>query len=343
MSAVLVTGGAGYVGSHAVLALAAAGDDVVVYDDLSAGHAEAVDQIRKAFPARSISLVRGDILDGPRLTRTLRETGASTVMHFAARLLVGESVGDPLGYYRVNVTGTLTVLGAMTAAGVKRFVFSSTAATFGEPQTTPIDETHPQRPINPYGETKLAVERALPHLERAAGIRWVALRYFNASGADPATRIGEDHDPEEHLIPRALAAVTGGPPLTLFGDDYPTPDGTCIRDFIHVADLADAHVAALRALEAGAPSSAYNLGNGQGVSVKQLVESVERTTGRRVPHTVGPRRPGDPARLVASSERIRRELGWSPRLAALDDIVRTAWAWHQRHPRGYEMDETWQG
>ncbi|HUL71468.1 MAG TPA: UDP-glucose 4-epimerase GalE [Vicinamibacterales bacterium] len=342
MSVVLVTGGAGYVGSHAVLALAAAGDDVVVYDDLSAGHAEAVEQIQRAFPARSISLVRGDILEGPRLTKTLREHGATTVMHFAARLLVGESVGDPLGYYRVNVTGTLTVLGAMAAAGVKRFVFSSTAATFGEPQTTPIDETHPQRPINPYGETKLAVERALPHIEKAVGIRWMALRYFNASGADPAGRIGEDHDPEEHLIPRALAAVAGGPPLTLFGDDYPTPDGTCIRDFIHVADLADAHVAALRALEAGAPSSAYNLGNGQGVSVRQLVESVERTTGQRVPHTVGPRRPGDPARLVASSERIRRELQWRPRLAALDDIVRTAWAWHRRHPRGYEVDETWQ-
>jgi len=343
MSVVLVTGGAGYVGSHAVLALAAAGDDVVVYDDLSAGHAEAVDQIQRAFPARAVSLVRGDILDGPHLARTLREAGASTVMHFAARLLVGESVGDPLGYYRVNVTGALTVLGAMAAADVKRFVFSSTAATFGEPQTTPIDETHPQRPINPYGETKLAVERALPHVERAAGIRWVALRYFNASGADPAARIGEDHDPEEHLIPRALAAIAGGPPLTLFGDDYPTPDGTCIRDFIHVADLADAHVAALRALESGAASSAYNLGNGQGVSVRQLVESVERTTGRRVPLTVGPRRPGDPARLVASSKRIRRELGWRPRLAALDDIVRTAWQWHQRHPRGYEMDETWQG
>ncbi|MFI5177802.1 MAG: UDP-glucose 4-epimerase GalE [Vicinamibacterales bacterium] len=343
MSVVLVTGGAGYVGSHAVLALAAAGDDVVVYDDLSAGHAEAVDRLQRAFPSRSISLVRGDILDGPLLARTLAASGASTVMHFAARLLVGESVAKPLPYYRVNLTGTLTVLGAMAEAGVRRFVFSSTCATFGEPQAEQMDESHPQRPINAYGESKLAVERALPHVERATGIRWTALRYFNASGADPGGRIGEDHDPEEHLIPRAIAAVAGGPALTLFGDDYPTPDGTCIRDFVHVADLADAHVSALRALEAGAPSSAYNLGNGQGMSVRQVLESVTRATGREVPHAIGPRRPGDPARLVASSARARRELGWTPRLAALDEIVRTAWAWHERHPRGYEMDDTWRG
>ena len=335
MSAVLVTGGAGYVGSHAVLALAAAGYDVVVYDDLSAGHAEAVRRIQQAFPSRSISLVEGDILDGKLLAATLTRARASTVMHFAARLLVGESVAQPLKYYRTNVVGSLTVLEAMAEAGARQFILSSTCATFGEPQTTPIDESHPQRPINAYGESKLAVERALPHVERAVGIRWTALRYFNASGADPGGRIGEDHDPEEHLIPRAIAAAVGGPALTLFGDDYPTPDGTCVRDFVHVSDLADAHIAALRALESGAPSSAYNLGNGQGASVREVIESVERATGRAVPHEVGPRRPGDPARLVASSERARRGLGWTPRLAPLDDIVRTAWAWHERHPHGY--------
>jgi UDP-glucose 4-epimerase len=335
MSTVLVTGGAGYVGSHATLALARAGHDVVVYDDLSAGHAEAVECVARVCPGRSVTLVRGDILDGAAVVDALRGSGASAVMHFAARLLVGESVREPLAYYRTNVTGTLTVLGAMAAAGVGRFVFSSTAATFGEPERTPIDEAHPQRPINAYGETKLAMERALPHIERATGMRWVTLRYFNASGADVDAGIGEDHQPEEHLIPRAIAGVLGGPPLTVFGDDYPTPDGTCIRDFIHVSDLAAAHVAALAALEAGAPSSAYNLGNGQGVSVREVIDSVARIAGRAVPHTLGPRRPGDPARLVASSARIRRELGWAPRYEALDGIVGTAWAWHTGHPHGY--------
>jgi UDP-glucose 4-epimerase len=335
MSVLLVTGGAGYVGSHAVLALAAAGYDVVVYDDLSAGHPEAVDAIARRFPSRSIRLIRGDIGDGAAVVSALRESGASAVLHFAARLLVGESVREPLRYYRTNVSGTLTLLTAMADAGVKRFVFSSTAATFGEPVSTPIDETHPQRPINAYGETKLAVERALPHLERAFGLRWVVLRYFNAAGADPGGDIGEDHDPEEHLIPRALAALSGGPPLTVFGQDYPTPDGTCVRDFVHVADLADAHIAALRSLEASGPSAAYNLGNGQGASVRDLLTSVERVTGRRVPHQVGPRRAGDPAWLVASSERIRRELNWTPRFGRLDTIVETAWQWHSRRPDGY--------
>ncbi len=335
MSVVVVTGGAGYVGSHAVLALASAGYDVVVYDDLSAGHPEAVERIHRAHPSRRITLVRGDILDGALLLETLRESGASTVMHFAARLLVGESVAQPIKYYRTNVTGSLTVLDAMVQAGVKHFVVSSTCATFGEPQTTPMSEDHPQRPINAYGETKLAIERALPHIERAAGVRWVALRYFNASGADPGGLIGEDHQPEEHIIPRAIAATAGGPALTLFGDDYPTPDGTCIRDYVHVSDLADAHLAALRGLEAGERSTAYNLGNGQGSSVRQVLESVARATGRTVPHSIGPRRPGDPARLVASSDRARQGLGWTPRIADLDEIVRTAWRWHERHPRGY--------
>jgi UDP-glucose-4-epimerase GalE len=335
MSTVLVTGGAGYVGSHTVLALAAAGYDVVVYDNLCYGHPEAVERIQKAYPARSIRLVRGDILDGPAVVRALKDSGATAVLHFAAFLFVSESVEKPLEYYRNNVTGALTVLGAMADAGVTRFVFSSTCATFGEPVTPTIDETHPQRPINAYGQTKLAVEQALPHIELACGIKWVALRYFNASGADPDGRIGEDHEPEIHLIPRAIMAAQGGPGLTVFGTDYPTPDGTCIRDYVHVADLADAHLSALKALEGGAASAAYNLGNGNGISVRELMDSVTRVTGKAVPHRIGPRRPGDPARLVASSAKVRQALGWSPKYADLDTIVGTAWRWHERHRQGY--------
>ncbi len=336
MSAVVVTGGAGYVGSHAVKALAAAGRDVVVLDDLSAGHARAVARIARAFPARTIRLVRGDILDRAAVRDVLASTGASAVMHFAARLLVGESVREPIGYYRANVQGTMTLLEGMAEAGVRHFVLSSTAATFGEPRAVPIDEDHPQQPINAYGETKLAVERALPHVERATGIRAITFRYFNAAGADPDGLVGEDHDPEEHLIPLAIAAARGGRPLTVFGDDYDTPDGTCVRDYVHVSDLADAHVAALGALEAGGSSAAYNLGNGDGMSVRQVVAAVARVAGRPVPHAIGARRPGDPARLVASSARARRDLGWMPRVPALDAIVDTAWRWHERHPRGYE-------
>ena len=227
MSTVVVTGGAGYVGSHTVKALAAAGRDVVVFDNLSAGHPEAVARVAKAFPGRAITLVRGDIRDPAAVANMLRATGASAVLHFAARLLVGESVRDPIGYYRANVEGTLTLVDAMAEAGVHHLVFSSTAATFGVPRAVPIDESHPQQPINPYGETKLAVERALPHIEKATGIRSMSLRYFNAAGADPDGLLGEDHDPEEHLIPLAIAAAMGGAPLTIFGGDYDTPDGTC--------------------------------------------------------------------------------------------------------------------
>lgn len=336
MTTVLVTGGAGYIGSHAVKTLALAGYDVVVYDDLSAGHPEAIASLEAHLPAPSrVRFVKGDIADRALVASTLRESGAAAVMHFAAKLSVGESVTRPCDYYATNVTGTLAVLAAMADCGVRMFIFSSTAATFGEPQTTPIDEAHPQRPINTYGETKLAVERALPHLERAHGIRSMALRYFNAAGADPDGWIGEDHWPEEHLIPRTLAAASGGPALTVFGEDYPTPDGTCIRDYVHVTDLAQAHLLALRHLEAGGASGAFNLGNGHGVSVRELITSVERVTGQPVARQAGARRAGDPAVLVASSARIMRELQWQPRFAALDDIVSTAWAWQRAHPRGY--------
>ncbi len=330
MSVVLVTGGAGYVGSHVAMALAAAGYDVTVYDNLCAGHAESVEVVARECPSRTIELIRGDVCDAAAVGAALARCGASAVVHLAGRLSVGESVKDPAGYYRTNVTGSLAVLGAMAQHGLTRFVFSSTAATFGEPLATPIDEQHPQRPVSPYGETKLAVERALPHFEEAYGLRSMVLRYFNAAGADPSCRIGESHDPEDHVIPLALRAADGGPPLTVFGDDYPTMDGTCIRDYVHVTDLADAHVTALRTLESSAASAAYNLGSGQGTSIRGLLTAVERVTGRSVPHRVGPRRSGDPARLVASSEKIRRELGWSPRLGDVDTIIKTAWEWHRR-------------
>jgi UDP-glucose-4-epimerase GalE len=255
-------------------------------------------------------------------------------MHFAALLSVVGSVRAPFPYYRTNVTGTLTVLEAMAAVGVDKFVFSSTCATFGEPTTPNLDEDHPQRPINAYGETKLAVERALPHLERATGIRSIALRYFNASGADPDGLIGEDHRPEEHIIPRAIAAVRGGDGLTIFGDDYPTVDGTCVRDYVHVCDLAAAHVSALQRLEAGGASGRYNLGSGTGMTVKQVLDAVGKAAGSPVPYTLGPRRDGDPARLVAAAGRANIDLGWTPKFD-LQAIVDTAWRWHTTHPNGY--------
>lgn len=321
-----MTGGAGYIGSHAAKALARAGYRVVVYDNLSAGHRAAV---------RYGELVEGEVADTAAVRAALRRHGAFAVMHFAAFLDVGESVRDPMRYYRNNVDGALGVLEAMLAESVRDFVFSSTCATYGEPIETPIAETHPQRPINAYGETKLAIERALPHLERAHGLRWVALRYFNAAGADPDGEIGEDHSPEIHVIPRAIAASTGGAGLQVFGDDYPTPDGTCLRDYIHVSDLASAHVRALETLAETGRSGAYNLGTGRPHSVKDVVQAVERVTGRVVPWTLAPRRPGDPAILYAAARKAQAELRWTPRHPSLDDIVRTAWAWHRAHPQGY--------
>jgi UDP-glucose-4-epimerase GalE len=326
---VLVAGGAGYIGSHAVKALRAAGHDVVIYDDLSAGH-------RTAATRAGAPLEVGDVRDTDRVISVMKAHGVDAVMHFAARLSVGESVTDPAGYYDTNVTGALSVLRAMAGAGVTRFVFSSTAATFGDPIETPITDDHPQRPINTYGETKLAIERALPHFERAYGIRWTALRYFNASGADPDGALGEDHDPEVHVIPRAIDAALGRHAFAIFGEDYETPDGTCLRDYVHVADLASAHVLALDALSAGGPSAAYNLGNGRPTSVREVLAAVERVTGRQVPASRGPRRPGDPAVLYASSDRIKRALGWKPQYEAIDVIVETAYRWRDAHPRGYE-------
>jgi UDP-glucose-4-epimerase GalE len=324
--AVLVTGGAGYIGSHAAKALKQAGYRVVVYDSLVAGHRAA---------ARFGELVEGDIGDAAQLRRTLRQHEIGSVMHFAAFLDVGESVRDPAKYYRNNVVGAVAVLEAMGAESIRYLVFSSTCATYGEPIETPILETHPQQPINSYGESKLTIERALPHFERACRLRWISLRYFNAAGADPDGEIGEDHSPEIHLIPRAIDAATGGPGLQVFGDDYPTPDGTCLRDYVHVTDLADAHVLALRAIMETEKSGAYNLGTGRPSSVKEVITAVERVCGRRVPWTLAPRRPGDPAVLFASSHKAQTELRWMPRRSDLDTIVGTAWAWHRAHPQGY--------
>ena len=327
MSAVLVTGGAGYIGSHAVKALAQRGNRVVVYDDFSAGH--------RGATRYASALVEGKISDAARITAALRENGADAVMHFAAWLSVGESVRDPAGYYDNNVTGALSVLRAMVDAGVKNLVFSSTAAVFGNPEETPITEDHPTRPINAYGETKLAIERALPHYDRAYGLRSMALRYFNAAGADPDGELGEDHTPELHVIPRAIDAALGRDSFQVFGEDYDTPDGTCLRDYIHVTDLAAAHVLALEALRGGAASKIYNLGNGHPTSVRTVLEAVERVSGRPVPFTIGPRRPGDPAVLYASSARIKRELAWQPRYEDIGVIVETAWRWRREHPQGY--------
>jgi UDP-glucose-4-epimerase GalE len=324
--AVLVTGGAGYIGSHGAKALSRAGYKVVVYDNLVAGHRGAV---------RFGDLVEGDILDVDTLRDAMRRHKIFAVMHFAAFLDVGESVRQPSKYYRNNVAGALGVLEAMAAESVKHFVFSSTCAVYGEPIETPIGESHPKQPINSYGESKLAVERALPHFERAYGMSWAALRYFNAAGADPDGEIGEDHAREIHVIPRAIEAATGGRGLEVFGDDYPTPDGTCLRDYIHVSDLADAHVRALEAIAETGKSGAYNLGTGRPHSVREVIDTVSRVTGRQVPWTLGPRRPGDPAVLFASPHKAHEELHWSPRFVDLESIVRTAWNWHRTHPDGY--------
>jgi UDP-glucose-4-epimerase GalE len=299
---------------------------VVAFDNLSAGHREAV-----CFGP----LVEGEITDVAAVREALRRHEIGAVMHFAALLDVGESVREPARYYRNNVGGAVSVLEAMAAESVQAFVFSSTCAVYGEPVETPISERHPQAPINAYGESKLAVERALPHFERAYGLRWAALRYFNAAGADPDGEIGEDHSPEIHLIPRALAAAGGGPALQVFGDDYPTPDGTCLRDYVHVSDLADAHVKALQALGETGRSGAINLGTGRPHSVREVIAAVERATGKTVPWTIAARRPGDPAVLVAAPGRARTALEWTPQFPDLETIVVTAWQWHRTHPLGY--------
>jgi len=325
--AVLVTGGAGYIGSHAVAALLEKGEDVVVVDNLYQGHREAV---------LGGKLYVGDLRDEAFLARVFAENDIDGVIHFAANSLVGESMQNPGKYYHNNVYGTLCLLEAMKKADVKRIVFSSTAATYGEPEKVPIDEFDRTLPTNAYGETKLAMEKMIRWFDHAHGVKYVSLRYFNAAGAHASGKIGEDHNPESHLIPLVLQVALGQREfISVFGDDYPTEDGTCIRDYIHVSDLADAHVLALDRLRRGSGSAVYNLGNGTGFSVKQVIELSREVTGHPIPARVEARRAGDPAVLVASSERARSELGWKPGRDKLADIISSAWEWHRSHPRGY--------
>ena len=328
MTRVLVTGGAGYIGSVVVEELLRDGHQVVVYDNLAKGHRQSVPD--------NVPFIESDLLDRERLIEAFREHEVEAVIHMAADSLVGESVLNPDKYYRNNVVAGLSLLQAMRDTGVKRLVFSSTAAVYGEPEKQPIDETDPTNPTNPYGETKLTFERALRWYEAASRIRYASLRYFNAAGA--TERCGESHDPETHLIPLVLQAAIGQREhVEIYGEDYPTRDGTCIRDYIHVVDLARAHILALQIL--GERSAIFNLGcGGDGYSVREVINVAKEITGREIPIRVGPRRPGDPAVLIASSEKIKRELNWSPQFQDLRKIVDSAWQWLQLHPRGYADD-----
>jgi len=318
----LVTGGAGYIGSICVEKLLNAGHQVAVFDNLTEGHRSAIDP-RAVF-------LRGDLQVADEIELAMEQAAPDAVMHFAANALVGESMQNPAKYFRNNVAAGVNLLDAMVKKGVKRFVFSSTCATFGIPERVPIDETLPQRPINPYGESKLMFEKVLRWFDEIHGLRYVALRYFNAAGA--SERFGEDHRIESHLIPNVLKVALGQrESVSIFGTDYETPDGTCIRDYIHILDLAHAHMLALNVER----SAQYNLGTGGGTSVREIVSTCERVTGKKIPVREEARRSGDPARLIAASEKIQRELGWKPEFQAIDKIIESAWAWHVRHPHGY--------
>lgn len=321
MSKILIVGGAGYIGSTVNKFLSASGFRTVVFDNLSCGHREL---------ARWGDFFRGDLARRVDLSRCFKTYEISAVMHFAAFTAVGESVVDPEKFYRNNVANTINLLGAMRIAGVKRLVFSSSAAVYGEPEKVPITEGNRLLPLSPYGRTKLMMEQAMADYAAAYGLEYTALRYFNAAGADPDGDTGESHEPETHLIPLAIRAALGGnEALKVFGSDYPTPDGTCVRDYVHVWDLAQAHLLALRYLEKGGKSAVFNLGNGKGFSVLEVIRAVESVSRRKVPFVISPRRPGDPLALVASSARARRILGWRPRFSRLEDIVRHAWNWHR--------------
>ncbi len=319
---VFVTGGAGYVGSICVEELLNAGHAVTVWDNLSEGHCSAVDA-RAAF-------LRGDTAEADALSRAVKESGAEVIVHFAASALVGESMVWPGKYFRNNVAHGLNLLEAAVAAGVKKFVFSSTCATYGQPERVPMTEELPQRPINPYGESKMMFEKILQWYHRIHGLEFVAFRYFNAAGA--SEQFGEHHRLETHLIPNALkVALAQAPHCEIYGADYPTPDGTCVRDYIHIIDLAQAHILAM----APGRQGFYNLGNGEGYSVRQVIEACETVSGRKIKTLEQPRRPGDPPRLVAAADKAMRELGWRPRYPKIEDIVTTAWRWHREHPHGY--------
>ncbi len=318
---VLVAGGAGYIGSHAAKALRLAGYEPVVFDDLSSGHEHAV---------RWGPFVRGDIRNADAVRAAIQEYKPESVMNFAARIEVGEGEKNPAAFYDNNVAGMLNLVRVMLDEGVTSLVFSSTCAIYGDPERLPLTEDLPKRPVSVYGRTKLMCEQMLADMSRAHGLRYAALRYFNAAGADKDGEIGEEHDPESHLIPNALKAAAGlGGSMKLFGDDYPTPDGTCIRDFIHVTDLADAHILAAQKLGEGARAIELNLGTGEGRTVMEVLKSVEKATGRPVPHTISPRRPGDAIALYSDATKVKAELGWQPRLSDIDTIVSTAWNFHR--------------
>ena len=325
MMRVMVTGGAGYIGSVVTEELINDGHQVVVYDNLSKGH--------RAALSPAATFVHADLSDSSKLKETL-SSGIDAVIHMAADSLVGESCAHPAKYYQNNLVNGIALLGAMNDAGVKRFVLSSTAATYGQPEKQPIEETAENKPTNPYGETKLACERTMRWYDEAYGLRYASLRYFNAAGA--SENFGEDHDPETHLIPIALQVAAGRRKLVeVYGDDYPTPDGTCVRDYIHVIDLARAHILALNILDEG--SRIYNLGcGGDGYSVQQVLETAREVTGQEIPAAIGPRRAGDPATLIASSDKIKRELGWEPKFQDLRTIIESAWRWMEKHPNGYQ-------
>ncbi len=334
---IFVTGGGGYIGSHTVKELFAKGHWPITYDDLSVGHKEAI---------TGGQFVEASLLDKRKLRETFEKNHIDAVMHFAASCLVGESVVDPQKYYYNNVAAGLNLLKVMLEFKVEVFIFSSTAAVYGEPKEIPITERNPLVPVNPYGRSKAMFENILADCARAYGLKYISLRYFNAAGADSTGRIGEDHNPETHLIPRVLKQAlsvgqeiqtTSKDILRIFGTDYPTPDGTCIRDYVHVTDLAQAHILALEALRGEMQSQAFNLGNGNGYSVREVLETANKVTGKRIPAIEGQRRAGDPAILVASSEKIKRELGWSPKFPELKKVIESAWIWHKKNPYGYHI------
>ncbi|MBR0261118.1 MAG: UDP-glucose 4-epimerase GalE [Selenomonadaceae bacterium] len=327
--AILVCGGAGYIGSHAVYQLVKADEEVVIVDNLQTGHCSAINPAAKFY--------QGDIRDAKVLDKIFTENKIEAVIHFAANSLVGESVEKPLMYFNNNVYGMQILLESMVRNGVDKIVFSSTAATYGEPEKIPIEENDRTQPTNPYGESKLIMEKMMKWVSRANGIRFVSLRYFNAAGAVEDGSIGEDHHPETHLIPLILQVPLGKRDhITIFGDDYPTPDGTCLRDYIHVIDLADAHILALKYLRDGGESNIFNLGNGQGFSVKEMIVTAEKVTGQKIKTEIGPRRAGDPAQLIASSDKAKEVLKWNPQFADVEKVIETAWTWHKKHPNGYE-------
>jgi len=327
MSTILVTGGAGYIGSHVVKELLRQGHKPIVFDNLQTGHRKAV---------KKPLFIEGDLSDQQKLKETFQTNSIDAVMHFAADCSVGEAVQNPIKYFNNNVRNSLELIEMIEEFKVMKIVFSSSAAVYGEPKEIPISEEHPCAPTNPYGETKWIFEKVLQAFHDAGKLNYLSLRYFNAAGADPEGELGEDHSPETHLIPLVIKAALDGTSVPVYGTDYNTPDGTCIRDYIHVIDLAHAHILALRKLEQGKISGIYNLGNGNGYSVREVIETIKKVTGKKVASVDSPRRQGDPARLVASSEKIREELEWISKYPDLETIVETAYQWHKKHPKGYD-------